>query len=106
MRTAQELTDIGQDRYVRPVHPGEVIADILDDLGISQTKLAEMMGVSRRTINEIVQGKRSITVDTALRLGKVFGNGPKLWLNLQQKVDIWDALQKYGEEYEQVKFLS
>lgn len=96
------LQEITQDRTLRPVHPGEVIADILDDLDINQTKFAEILGVSRRTVNEIIQGHRPITVDMALRLGKALGNGPQLWLNLQQKVDIWDALQMHQEEYEKV----
>ncbi|MEN9223241.1 MAG: HigA family addiction module antitoxin [Thermostichus sp. BF3_bins_97] len=105
MTETKEFIDIAQDRQIRPVHPGEIIADILEDIGVSQTKLAQRLGISRRTVNEIIQGKRSITVDTALRLGKAFGNGPRLWLNLQQKVDIWDALQKHGGDYEQVKLL-
>ncbi|MBD2487645.1 HigA family addiction module antitoxin [Aulosira sp. FACHB-615] len=94
--------DITQDRLVRPIHPGEVIADILDDLDIDSTKFAEILGVSNQIVNEIINGQRAITVDIAIRLGKALGNGPRLWLNLQQKVDIWDALQNHQEEYEQV----
>lgn len=94
--------DITQDRLVRPIHPGEVIADILDDLDIDSAKFAEILGVSNQIVNEIINGQRAITVDTAIRLGKALGNGPRLWLNLQQKVDIWDALQSHKEEYEQV----
>lgn len=98
----RNLQDITQGRQVRPVHPGEVISDILDDLGMTQTRFAEVLGVSRRTVNEIVQGRRPITVDMAIRIGKALGNGPQLWLNLQQKVDVWDALQMYQEEYDKV----
>lgn len=98
----RNLQDIIQGREVRPVHPGEVISDILDDLGMTQTKFAEILGVSRRTVNEIVQGRRPITVDMAIRIGKALGNGPQLWLNLQQKVDVWDALQMHKEEYDKV----
>ncbi|MCG6138480.1 MAG: HigA family addiction module antitoxin [Nostoc sp. LLA-1] len=97
--------DITQNRLVRPIHPGEVIADILDDLDIDSTKFAEILGVSNQIVNEIINGQRAITVDTAIRLGKALGNGPRLWLNLQQKVDIWDALQSHKEEYEQVMTL-
>jgi antitoxin HigA-1 len=97
-----DLQDIIQGRQTRPIHPGEVIADILEDLEITQTKFAEILGVSRRTVNEIVQGRRPVTVDMAIRMGKALGNGPQLWLNLQQKVDIWDALQTYNEEYSKV----
>jgi addiction module HigA family antidote len=98
----RNLQDITQGRQVRPVHPGEVISDILDDLGMTQTRFAEILGVSRRTINEIVQGRRPITVDMAIRIGKALGNGPRLWLSLQQKVDVWDALQMHKEEYDKV----
>lgn len=98
----RNLQDITQGREVRPVHPGEVISDILDDLGMTQTKFAEILGVSRRTVNEIVQGRRPITVDMAIRIGKALGNGPQLWLNLQQKVDVWDAWQMHKEEYDKV----
>ncbi|MCC5639928.1 HigA family addiction module antidote protein [Nostoc sp. CHAB 5844] len=97
--------DMTQDRLVRPIHPGEVIADILDDLDIDSTNFAEILGISHQVVNEIINGQRAITVDIAIRLGKALGNGPRLWLNLQQKVDIWDALQSHKEEYEQVMTL-
>lgn len=97
--------DITQDRLIRPIHPGEVIADILDDLDINTANFAEILGVSNQTIQEIINGQKPITVDIAIRLGKALGNGPRLWLNLQQKVDIWDALQSHKEEYEQVMTL-
>lgn len=88
-------------RKVRPIHPGEVIEDILEELEISQTKFAEILGVSYSTLNDIIQGEKPITVDLSIRLGKALGNGPQLWLNLQQKVDLWDALQN-PEEYNKV----
>lgn len=84
------------------MHPGEVIADALEDLEMTQTAFAEVLGVSRRTVNEIIQGCRPVTVDMAIRIGKAFGNGPQLWLNLQQKVDVWDAVQANQEEYNRV----
>ena len=99
------LQDINQDRLVRPIHPGEIIADILDDLDINPSNFAEILGVSNQTIQEIINGEKSITVDIAIRLGKALGNGHRLWLNLQQKVDVWDALQSHKEEYEQVMTL-
>ncbi|MEZ2277887.1 MAG: HigA family addiction module antitoxin [Microcoleus sp.] len=98
----KDIKDIIQGRKVRPVHPGEVISDVLEDLEMTQTRFAEILGVSRRSVNEIVLGQRPITVDMAIRIGKALGNGPQLWLNLQQKVDIWDAVQKHSEEYEKV----
>ena len=98
----KDIQNIIQGRKVRPVHPGEVISDVLEDIEITQTRFAEILGVSRRSVNEIVLGQRPITVDMAIRIGKALGNGPQLWLNLQQKVDIWDAVQKHSEEYEKV----
>jgi antitoxin HigA-1 len=98
----KDIQDIIQGRKVRPVHPGEVISDVLEDLEMTQTRFAEILGVSRRSVNEIVLGQRPITVDMAIRIGKALGNGPQLWLNLQQKVDIWDAVQKHSEEYERM----
>lgn len=98
----KDLQNMIQGRKVRPVHPGEVLADVLEDIEMTQTRFAEILGVSRRSVNEIVLGQRPITVDMAIRIGKALGNGPQLWLNLQQKVDIWDAVQKHSEEYEKV----
>ncbi|WP_309472821.1 HigA family addiction module antitoxin [Nostoc sp. ATCC 53789] len=66
------------DRLVRPIHPGEVIADILDDLDINTANFAEILGVSHQIIQEIINGQRAITVDIAIRLGKALENGPRL----------------------------
>ena len=98
----KDIQNMIQGRKVRPVHPGEVISDVLEDIEMTQTRFAEILGVSRRSVNEIILGQRPITVDMAIRIGKALGNGPQLWLNLQQKVDIWDAVQKHSEEYEKV----
>ena len=90
----------------QPVSVGEMITEeFLVPLGITQGQLASAMGVSRRTINEICNSKRSITVDTALMLAKVFNNTPNFWLNLQQRNDIWTALHspKRMEKIERVR---
>ena len=77
----------------KPVSVGEMVTEeFMIPLGITQGQLASAMGVSRRTVNEICTGKRSVTVDTALMLAKIFGNTPNFWLNLQQRNDIWAAL--------------
>jgi len=77
----------------RPTPPGEFIKeDILHELGLSQAQLATLLGVSRRTINQLVNGKRKITADLALRLGKFTNTSPELWMNLQASLDLWDAL--------------
>ncbi len=90
------------DRSQRPIAQGEVIADLLDDLEINQSQFAEILGVSNQIVNDMIEGKQPITVDLAIRLGKALGNGHRLWLNLQQKVDIWDAWQLNQKEYEKV----
>ncbi|MGL4409378.1 MAG: HigA family addiction module antitoxin, partial [Zoogloea sp.] len=72
-----------------PLHPGAFLdSRFLKPLGISQDKLAQALGVSRRRVNELVRGHRAISADTALRLGLHFGTGPDFWLNLQQA---WDT---------------
>jgi len=77
----------------KPVSVAEMmIEEFMAPLGITQGQLAATMGVSRRTVNELCTGKRSITVDTALMLAKVFSNTPNFWLNLQQRNDLWEAL--------------
>ena len=71
-----------------PVHPGEHLAEILGELGISQYRLAKAMRVPPIRINDIVRCRRSITADTALRIGKALGTTPEFWLNLQQMYDL------------------
>jgi len=72
-----------------PIHPGEIlIEEFLKPMGISQYRLAKNISVSPRRINEIVHGKRSITADTALRLGRFFEISPQFWLNLQNRFDL------------------
>ena len=71
-----------------PIHPGEHLAEMLEELEITQYRLARTVGVPPRRINEIVHGRRSITADTALRLGKALGMTPEYWLNLQRMYDL------------------
>ncbi len=72
-----------------PIHPGEILMEeFLKPMGISQYRLAKDISVSPRRINEIVHGKRAITADTALRLGRFFSMSPHFWLNLQTRYDL------------------
>jgi len=72
-----------------PIHPGEILLeDFLKPLQISQYHLAQAIGVPPRRINEIVHGKRGITADTALRLGRFFGMEAQFWMNLQTRYDL------------------
>jgi addiction module HigA family antidote len=76
-------------KRLAPVHPGEILEEeFLKPLGVTQYRLARGLGVSPRRINEIVHGRRAITADTALRLGRFFGNSPRFWLNLQTAHDL------------------
>ena len=74
---------------LQPIHPGEILMEeFLKPMGISQYKLAKDISVPARRINEIVQGKRSITSDTALRLSRYFGLSERFWINLQARYDL------------------
>ena len=71
-----------------PIHPGEHLAEILEELGVSQYRLAKTIGVPPIRINEIVRGRRAITADTALRVGRALGTTAEFWLNLQRMYDL------------------
>ena len=77
------------NKKIEPIHPGEILLEeFLIPMDISQYRLAKDINVSPRRINEIVQGKRAITADTALRLSEYFGSSEKFWLNLQMKYNL------------------
>jgi addiction module HigA family antidote len=77
------------NKKLRPIHPGEILsAEFLIPLKISQYKIAKDISVPIMRINQIIHGNRSITADTALRLGKYFSNSPTFWLNLQSRFDL------------------
>lgn len=91
-------------RTRRPTHPGELLReDVLPAAGISQTELAERLGVSRRTVNEIVNERRPVTTDMAHRLARVFNTTPDVWITMQMAVDLWDVMQANGKEYARIK---
>ena len=78
------------------IHPGEVLADELEEIGVSPTELARQLAVPANRITQIIQGKRAISGDTALRLGHWFGMSPQFWLNLQSAFDIRTAERASG----------
>lgn len=87
-----------------PIHPGEVLnEDFIKAFGITQHKLAMAIGVPPRRTNEIVHGKRGITADTALRLGKYFGVEPQFWLNLQGRYELEVAEDSIAEEVNSIE---
>jgi addiction module HigA family antidote len=91
-------------RKRRPTHPGEILReDVIPALNITQGEFARTIGVSRRTVNEILQEKRPVTVDTAHRLARALNTSPDVWLGLQVDVDLWEAMQANKSEYERIK---
>ena len=95
-------------RKMDPIHPGEILfEEFLKPLGISQYRIAKDINVAPRRINEIVQGKRSITADTALRLARYFGLSERFWLNLQSRFDLEVEKDKLDRRLEEeVKVLA
>lgn len=78
-----------------PTHPGEMLnEEFLKPLGVTQVEAARRLGISFPRLNDLIHARRGVTVDTALRLAKVFGTSPELWLNLQQAWDLWHAARK------------
>lgn len=80
------------------IHPGEILADELAEIGITPTELSRQLKVPPNRISQIIAGKRSITGDTALRLGHWSKNGPAFWLNLQSACDLRRAEEEVGAE--------
>lgn len=85
------------ERTRKPSLPGDILRELyLEPLGLTIAAFAERIGVSRKTVSAIVNGRAPVSVDMALRLSRAFDTTPNLWLNLQQAVDIWEARQKQG----------
>jgi len=88
----------------RPTHPGEMLReDFLPDYRLTVTGLAEAVGVSRQSINELLLGRRGVSPEMALRLSRLFGNSPEFWLNAQQAVDLWDAAQAIKDDVARIR---
>ncbi len=92
-------------RHRAPTHPGEMLAkEFLEPLGITQTELAKRIHVSYPRVNEIVNGKRGVTPDTALRLAKLFGTTAEFWLNGQRNWDLWQAMRSpHAKDIQRIK---
>ena len=87
-----------------PTHPGALLREVvLPELAITQGEFADRLGVSRRTVSEVLHERRPITPDMAIRLGKLLGNGAGLWLRMQQALDVW-TLEQQGD-YEHIQRL-
>ena len=79
--------------------------DFLPDFGLTTTSLADAIGVSRQSINELLRERRSVSPSMALRLAKLFGNSPEFWLNAQRAVDLWDTAQLIEDDVTRIQTL-
>jgi len=94
-------------RGLKPMHPGEMLReDVLPALGKSKTEIARLLGISRQTLYDIVDEKQPVTPGMALRLGKLLGNGPDLWINLQRAYDLAAAERQLAAEIKKIPTLT
>ena len=99
-------------RKVRPTHPGAILRNMLEELAVdgggqisslTKKELARRLGVSPRTVNELMRERRNMTADMAIRLSRVFKTTPDIWMNLQKAVDLWDASQANKSDYAKLR---
>ena len=96
-----------EERTVRPTHPGEMLReDFMPDYDLTVAGMADALGVSRQTVNELLRERRALSPEMALRLSQLFGNSAEFWLNAQRAVDLWDAEQELKRKGIQIKRLS
>ncbi|MCF7929663.1 MAG: HigA family addiction module antidote protein [Spirochaetales bacterium] len=82
----------------KPTHPGEILLeDVIKPLGLTITEAAQKLGVSRKTLSELVNQKSSLSPEMALRISEATHTSPESWLSMQAKLDLWNALQKKPE---------
>ena len=94
---------VDREPAMPPVHPGQILRDdVLPTLMLSVSEVARQLGVSRQTLHRIMAGTHSITPEMAVRLGKFCGNGPRLWLAMQQAYDLWHAERRLRDEIEKI----
>jgi addiction module HigA family antidote len=85
-----------------PIHPGEILAEELEEIEMNGNQFAKALNVPSNRIYQILNGEREITADTARRIGKFFGTGPEIWMNLQLKYDL-EVAEKEGESLKDIK---
>lgn len=77
--------------------------DFMPDFGLTVATLADAIGVSRQSVNELLRARRAVSPEMALRLGRLFGNSPEFWMNAQRAVDLWDAAQAIQDEVARIR---
>ncbi len=93
-----------RDPKRRPTHPGAILReDVLPALGMTQAEFAKRLGVSRLTVSELINEKRAVSPDMAMRLGRLLGNGPEIWLRMQQTLDLWELAKR--RDYDKIQTL-
>ncbi len=93
-----------EKRQLAPTHPGAMLReDFMPDYGLTVTTLAETLGVSRQTVNELLRERRALTPAMALRLSRLFGNSPEFWLNAQRAVDLWQAEKELANDLGRIR---
>src|SRR5712691_4143550 len=99
-------------RKVRPTHPGVILRNMLAEMAadgndeftsLTQKELAKRLGVSQRAVSELINQRRAMTADMAIRLSRVFKTTPDIWMNLQKAVDLWDAGQANRNQYAKLR---
>ena len=94
-----------RDPKRRPTHPGAILReDVLPSLAMTQAAFAKRLGVSRLTVSEVLHEKRAVSPDMAMRLGRLLGNGPEIWLRMQQTLDLWELAK--NRDYEKIQTLA
>ena len=90
-----------------PVHPGEILReDVIQHLGLSVSEAARRLGISRQQLHRVLSCTHPITIEMALRIGKFVGNGPGLWLRMQQAYDLWYAEHRMADELSKIEAAS
>jgi len=93
-------------RLIPPTHPGVLLREeIMPDYGLSVTTLATALKVSRQTVNELLNGRRSLTSLMALRLSHLFGNSSRFWMNAQVALELWTAEQDHQQELQEIRII-
>ena len=85
-----------------PIHPGEILADELEEIGLTAKKLADVIEVPPNRLYQLIAGKRNVTADTALRLSQYFGMSADFWMNLQSAYELDLARQQHGKEIQRI----